>query len=69
MDSDSRNIMLNLLKDTLSENRTIFVVNHSEMSDDFFNHKIRVHLTTKRITDHKKKEEVIVKSSKYEQIF
>ena len=69
MDSDSRNIMLNLLKDTLSESRTIFVVNHSEMSDDFFNHKIRVHLTTKRITDHKKKEEVIVKSSKYEQIF
>ena len=68
MDSDSRNIMLNLLKDTLSENRTIFVVNHSDMSDDFFNHKIRVHLTTKRITDNKKKEEVIVKSSKYEQI-
>lgn len=69
MDSDSRNIMLNLLKDTLSENRTIFVVNHSEMSDDFFNHKIRVHLNTKRITDHKKKEEVTVKASKYEQIF
>jgi hypothetical protein len=61
--------MLNLLKDTLSENRTIFVVNHSEMSDDFFNHKIRVHLNTKRITDHKKKEEVTVKASKYEQIF
>lgn len=69
MDSDSRNIMLNLLKDTLSENRTIFVVNHSEMSDDFFNHKIRVHLNTKRITDAKKKEEVSVKCSKYEQIF
>lgn len=69
MDSDSRNTMLNLLKDTLSENRTIFVVNHSEMSDDYFNHKIRVHLNTKKITDSKKKEDVIVKASKYEQIF
>ena len=69
MDSDSRNIMLNLLKDTLSENRTIFVVNHSEMSDDYFNHKIRVHLNTKKIIDAKKKEEVTVKASKYEQIF
>jgi ABC-type transport system involved in cytochrome bd biosynthesis fused ATPase/permease subunit len=69
MDSDSRNTMLTLLKETLSENRTIFVVNHSEMSDDFFNHKIRVHLNTKRIIDAKKKEEVNVKASKYEKIF
>lgn len=69
MDSDSRNTMLNLLQDTLSENRTIFVVNHSEMSDDYFNHKIRVHLNTKKIIDAKKKEEVVVKASKYEKIF
>jgi DNA repair exonuclease SbcCD ATPase subunit len=69
MDSDSRNTMLTLLKETLSENRTIFVVNHSEMSDDFFNHKIRVHLNSKRIIDAKKKEEVNVKASKYEKIF
>lgn len=69
MDSDSRNTMLTLLQDTLSENRTIFVVNHSEMSDDYFTHKIRVHLNTKKIIDNKKKEEVVVKASKYEQIF
>lgn len=69
MDSDSRNTMLTLLQDTLSENRTIFVVNHSEMSDDYFTHKIRVHLNTKKIIDSKKKEEVVVKASKYEQIF
>ena len=69
MDADSRYIMLTVLKDTLAENRTIFVVNHAEMPDDFFNHKIRVSLQTKKIVDAKKKEEVIVKTSKYEKIF
>lgn len=69
MDSDSRNTMLNLLKTTLCENRTIFVVNHAEMPDDYFNHKIRVHLQSKKVIDNKKKEECIVKASKYENIF
>lgn len=67
LDSDSRNIMLTLLSDTLKDNRTIFVVNHAEMQDDYFEHKIRVHRENKKIID--KKEEIIVKSSKYEQIF
>ena len=35
MDSDARNIMLNLLKDTMSNDKTIFVMNHAEMADDF----------------------------------
>lgn len=69
MDSDSRYTMLNVLKDTLCENRTIFVVNHAEMPDDFFNHKMRVSLVNKTVTDWKKKEDVIVKASKYDKIF
>ena len=36
MDSESRNNMLSILKETLSENRTIFVINHAEMQDDYF---------------------------------
>jgi hypothetical protein len=38
------------------------------MQDDFFNHKIKVALENKKIIK-KKDEEVIVKSSKYTQIF
>ena len=67
MDSDSRNMMLSLLNENLTENRTIFVVNHAEMADDFFNHKIRVKLETKKILE--KKEPVIIYASKYEKIF
>ena len=67
MDSDSRNMMLSLLNENLTENRTIFVVNHAEMADDFFNHKIRVKLETKKIIE--KKEPVIIYASKYEKIF
>lgn len=64
LDSDSRNTMLGLLKDSLSKNRTIFVINHAEMCDDYFTSKIRVSLENKKIIN-KKKEEIIVKSSKY----
>lgn len=67
MDSDSRNMMLSLLNENLTENRTIFVVNHAEMADDFFDHKIRVKLETKKIIE--KKEPVMIYASKYEKIF
>lgn len=67
MDSESRNIMLSLLNDTLKDNRTIFVINHAEMADDFFEHKIRVKLVTKKIIE--KKEPVIVYASVYEKCF
>ena len=63
MDADSRYTMLTVLKETLCENRTIFVVNHAEMPDDFFNHKIRVTLNSKNIEDYK------IKYSKYDKIF
>ena len=67
MDSDSRNIMLGLLKENLREGRSIFVVNHAEMADDYFDHKIRVRLETRKIIE--KKEPVVIYSSKYEKIF
>ena len=68
MDSDSRNIMLNLLKETMSEDKAIFVINHAEMADDYFKHKIRVHLENKKIisVSKKKNEDVLVKASVYE---
>ena len=69
MDSESRNTMLTLLNDNLTNNnnRTIFVVNHAEMPDDYFSHKVRVKLETKKIIE--KKEPVLVLASKYEKIF
>ena len=69
MDSDSRNTMLALLNDNLTNNnnRTIFVVNHAEMPDDYFSHKVRVKLETKKILE--KKEPVLVFASKYEMLF
>lgn len=68
MDSDSRNTMLELIKETLSDGKSIFIINHAEMNDDYFNHKIRVSLVNKKITT-KKKGDIVVKSSHYEQIF
>ena len=70
MDSDARNNMLMLLKESsLIEDRTVFVINHAEMADDFFNHKIRVKLERKKIAGKKKDEEFIVKASRYEKMF
>jgi len=67
MDAEARNNMLSILKETLSENRTIFVINHAEMQDDFFNHKIRVRLNRKKIMG--KTEEIFIKNSTYEKVF
>ena len=67
MDAEARNNMLSILKETLSENRTIFVINHAEMQDDFFNHKIRVKLNRKKIMG--KTEEIFIKNSTYEKVF
>lgn len=73
MDADSRNTLLGILKDTLKD-KTVFVVNHSEMMDDYFDHKVRVSLINKKIRAAKKKKseedrDVFVKSSKYEVVF
>jgi DNA repair exonuclease SbcCD ATPase subunit len=71
LDSDARNIMLSLLNENMSNDKTIFVINHAEMSDDYFSHKIRVHLENKKIISESRKQDtnVIVKASRYEQIF
>lgn len=71
MDADSRNTMLALLNDSMAKDRTIFVINHAEMNDDYFSHKIKVKLENKKITvgTGKKEKEFVVKSSKYEKIF
>ena len=69
LDSDARNIMLSLLKESLGKNRTIFVINHAEMNDDYFDHKIRVSLENTKIYVKKIDDDVIVKSSKYINVF
>ena len=71
MDADSRNTMLALLNDSMAKDRTIFVINHAEMNDDYFSHKIKVRLENKKIIvgTGKKEKEFVVKSSKYEKVF
>lgn len=70
MDANARNIMLELLNEAIDKDKTIFVINHAEMQDDYFAHKIRVHLEQKSIeSDIKNVGTVIVKASKYEKMF
>lgn len=74
MDSEMRDLMLSTFKESLSEGRTIFTVNHGEMRDEAFDHKIRVSLINKKIEKQNIKKSlcggnVIVHASKYEQIF
>lgn len=71
---DMRDMMLSLIKEINNDNKTIFVVNHGEMKDDFFTHKIRVRLENKKIEKQNIKKSlsggsVIVYSSNYEKIF
>lgn len=73
-DSDSRNIMLELIKTNLSKDRCVFVINHAEMADDYFDHKIRVSLQNKKINKQarRKKDSIgqaIVHATKYDMIF
>ena len=67
LDSDSRNTMLDLLNNTLAKDRSIFVINHAEMNDDYFKHKIRVKLSNKKIKV--KKDEIVVRASIYDKVF
>lgn len=67
MDADSRNTMLSLIKENFDEDKSVFIMNHAEMSDDFFKHKIRVSLVPKKINI-KKLGDIVVNASKYEQL-
>lgn len=75
MDAESRNIMLLMLKENLvKENRSIIVVNHAEMMDDYFDHKIRVRLENKKVIAPKKRKNdeekiVLCHASHYEFVF
>ena len=71
MDVNARNIMISLLQENMGDDKTIFIINHAEMGDDMFSHKIRVKLEKKKIVSlsQKKGEDVVVQASKYEQEF
>lgn len=71
MDADTRNIMLSLLNETMSQDKSIFIVNHAEMQDDCFKHKIRVRLENKKLNYKIKGEEkeIVIKCSRYIQEF
>jgi len=69
MDVETRNVMLSVLKESFDEDKTVFVINHAEMNDDFFSHKIKVSLFNKKVVGKKEENSAIVKASKYEQIF
>lgn len=71
MDADARNTMLSLLRESMAEDRTIFVINHAEMGDDYFDHKIQVKLVNKKIVtgNGKKEKTFVVKASRYEKCF
>lgn len=75
LDTDARNTMLSVLQESLAEHRSVFVINHAEMGDDFFNHKIRVRLTNKKVTLSKKRlkkavntgsDEIVARVTSYE---
>lgn len=71
MDADTRNIMLSLLNETMSQDKSIFIVNHAEMQDDCFKHKIRVRLENKKLNYKIKgdEKEIVIKCSRYMQEF
>ena len=70
MDANTRNIMLNLLNETISKEKSVFIVNHAEMQDDYFDHKIRVSLQNKKIISNlRDAHDAVIRASKYEYIF
>lgn len=68
MDANSRDTMLSLLNETLLDNKTIYIINHAEVSDDYFKHKIRVSLENKKIKT-QNNNTFVIKQSKYVEIF
>ena len=66
--------MLDLIKTNLSKDRSVFVINHAEMADDYFDHKIRVSLQNKKIDKQARRKrdsvgKAIVHATKYDVIF
>lgn len=72
MDSDTRNIMLSILNENLTNERSVFVINHAEMQDDYFTHKIQVKLinsSTDGVTGKTKGQKLPIHKSVYNKIF
>ena len=74
MDDNMKDMMLEMLQTSMANNRTIIIINHGPMSDDRFDHKIRVNVKNKKINKENIKKslcsgQVIVHASEYEQIF
>lgn len=74
MDDNMKNMMLEMINKNMSKSRTVFIINHGPMADDWFSHKLRVTLTNQKIEKENIKKSlsggnVIVHASKYEQIF
>lgn len=67
MDANSRDTMLVLLNKTLLDGKTIYIINHAELSDDYFAHKIKVNLENKKITNNG--HNYVIKQSKYTEVF
>lgn len=74
MDSDMRDLMLETIKNSIAKDKSVWIINHSDLKDTVFDHKIRVSLTNKKIEKENIKKSlcggsVIVHASKYEKIF
>ena len=74
LDDNMKDMMLEMLQTSIANNRTIIIINHGPMSDDRFDHKIRVRVKNKKINKENIKKslcsgQVIVHASEYEQIF
>lgn len=74
MDDNMKDMMLEMINKNMSKDRSVWVVNHGPLKDDFFSHKVRVSLIDKKIEKENIKKSlsggnVIVHASKYEQIF
>lgn len=74
MDDNMKDMMLEMISKNMAKDRSVWVINHGPLKDDWFNHKVRVGLVDKKIEKENIKKSlcggnVIVHSSKYEQIF
>ena len=78
MDADTRNMMLDMLSSsvvndsTSTISRSVFVINHAEMADDYFTHKLQVKLNNIKIDPVYRAQgtdKLVVQSSVYNQVF
>lgn len=67
MDAEIRNTMLSILRANIKERQSIFIINHADMDDSFFDHKIQVSLKRSSVTQ--KKDTLPVGKSVYTTVF